>query len=474
MKVLFVTAEAAPFFKSGGLGDVAASLPKALCAQGADARVIMPLYSTIAQEFKQNMAYIGNFNVPLGWRNEYCGVCSLEHDETTYYFIDNERYFSRPYPYGQFDDGERFAFFSKAVLECLPHIDFMPDILHCNDWHTALIPTYLRCYYAHLESYWDIRSVFTIHNIQYQGMYGKELLSDLFGLPADYMGTLEFDDCLNLLKGAIETAHVVTTVSPTYAQEIKTPWYSHGLDSVLRANDFKLIGIINGIDTDQYDPHSDPALFARYSLKSLHRKKLCKEGLQSMLGLPVRADTPVIGMIGRLVAHKGLDLFAQVAEELVGENLQLVVLGTGDSQYEDMFRTLQARYPDKVSANITFSEDLARKIYSGADIFLMPSRSEPCGLAQLISMRYGTIPLVRETGGLRDTVESFNEFDGNGNGFSFGEYNAHDMMFTLRRALSFYATGQWKALVVNAMNCDFSWDESAKKYVETYAGLVND
>ncbi|MDD4797746.1 MAG: glycogen synthase GlgA [Eubacteriales bacterium] len=472
MKILFASAEVSPFFKAGGLGDVAGSLPKALGALGADVRVILPLYSTIPQEFRDAMTPVCNFNVPLGWRNQYCGVFELAHQGITHYFIDNEYYFRREQPYGQYDDGERFAFFSKAALAGLEHLGFMPDILHCNDWHTALMPVYLRCFYSRLERYWDIRAVFTIHNIQYQGIYDKALLGDVFGLPADMMDTMEFAGCINLLKGAIETAHVVTTVSPTYAGEIKTPQYAHGLDGVLRAHDHKLIGIINGIDNDDFNPDADAALFAHYTVQEPQNKAKCKKGLQSMLGLPVRADVPVVGMITRLVDHKGLDLVARVLDAMMGENLQLVVLGTGEARYEQLFRDLAGRYPDKVSASITFSDDLARKIYAGADIFLMPSQSEPCGLAQLISMRYGTIPLVRETGGLKDTVQSYDDGAGTGNGFSFTNYNADDMLYTLRRALSFYPTEHWQRLRRNAMSSDYSWAESAKAYLLTYDKLA--
>lgn len=472
MKILFASAEVSPFFKAGGLGDVAGSLPKALKSQGADIRVVMPLYSSIPQEFREKMTPVCNFNVPLSWRNQYCGVFELEHNGVTHYFLDNEYYFKRAYPYGQYDDGERFAFFAKAALECLEHLDFIPDVVHCNDWHTALMPVYLRCFYSHLEGYWDIRSVFTIHNIQYQGIFDKALLGDLFGLPVDFLSTMEFDGCINLLKGAIETAHVVTTVSPTYADEIKTPQYAHGLDGVLRANDHKLMGIINGIDKKDFNPAADPALFAHYTAKKPANKEKCKLGLQSMLGLPVRADVPVVGMISRLVNHKGLDLVAQVLDAMMGENLQLVVLGTGEAKYEELFRDMACRYPDKVSASIAFSNDLARKIYSGADIFLMPSKSEPCGLAQLISMRYGTIPLVRETGGLKDTVQSYNETDGSGNGFSFTNYNADDMLYTLRRALSFYQSEHWDKVMGNAMASDYGWATSAKEYMLTYKKLA--
>ncbi|MDD3242093.1 MAG: glycogen synthase GlgA [Eubacteriales bacterium] len=472
MKVLFASAEVSPFFKAGGLGDVAGSLPDTLCELGADTRVIMPLYSTIAAKYRDKMTYLCNFNVPLGWRNQYCGVFTLVHNGVTHYFLDNEYYFKRDYAYGQYDDAERFSFFSKAVLESLTHIGFMPDILHCNDWHTALIPTYLRCFYSHLPAYWDIRSIFTIHNIQYQGIYDKSLLGELFGLPADYLSTMEFEGCINLLKGAIETSHIVTTVSPTYAAQIKSPEYAHGLDGILRANDHKLIGIINGIDTREFDPQTDPALPAHFSAKKPANKLQCKLELQKMLGLPQREDVPVVGMISRLVDHKGFDLVEQVMESLVGENLQVVLLGTGEARYEDLFRNMAYRYPDKVSASIAFSNDLAHKIYAGADMFLMPSKSEPCGLAQLISMRYGTIPLVRETGGLKDTVQSFNEFDGTGNGFSFTNYNANDMLYTLRRALGFYHSPQWKRIVSNAMTSDYSWAESAKAYMGIYSRLT--
>ncbi len=476
MKVLFAASEAAPFFKSGGLGDVAGSLPAALGALGADVRVVLPLYQQVTPGHRAQMRFQGSYTVPLAWRQQYCGCFELKHGPVTYYFLDNEQYFKRPAAYGHFDDGERFAFFARAVLELPAFLDWWPDVLHANDWHTGLTPVYLRLLYADRPEYQRIKTVFTIHNIQYQGRYGAELLGDVFGLDhASAFGVLEWAGSLNLVKGAVVTADRVTTVSPTYAGEIQTPQYSHGLDGILRQNAGKLSGILNGIDVTSYNPADDLSLFANYtSADAAAGKASNKAGLQRMLGLNEDPAIPLLAVVSRLVDHKGMDLIARELHELMGENLQFVVLGTGDWRYEQLFLGMQQKCSWKMSAHITFSEDLARKIYAGSDLFLMPSQSEACGLSQLIALRYGSLPIVRETGGLKDTIESVDDASTRGNGFAFAPYNSGDMMFTIRRALEFFHEGgeKWQNLVARAMACDYSWNASARKYMEIYQELA--
>ena len=411
-------------------------------------------------------------HLSLGWRNEYCGLEKLEHDGVTYMFIDNERYFARDYPYGFFDDGERFAFFSRAILEIIPHIGFKPDIIHTNDWQTALVPVYYSTMYANREGYEGIKNIFTIHNIQYQGVYGKEILGDVFGLGEQHEQLLDFGGTLNLMKGAIECADVVTTVSPTYAEEILDPWFSHGLDPILRERQYKLHGILNGIDTDIYNPETDKAIAKNFSAKDPAGKKEDKGDLQREFSLPVRDDVPIIGMVSRLVSHKGLDLVKAVLDELLSTtDVQLVVLGTGDWEYENFFREIEARYPGKVGLRIAFIPDLARKIYAGCDMFLMPSKSEPCGLSQMLALRYGTLPIVRETGGLKDSITDSG--DGEGNGFTFKSYNAHDMLDAIRRSLGAYSDKKyWASLVERALECDNSWGRSAREYMRLYRETI--
>ncbi len=472
MKVLFVASEAAPFFKSGGLGDVAGSLPAKLAAGGAQVSAVMPLYSAIGEAWRSRMRFVTQFDVPLAWRRQYCGVFEMQMDGVTWYFLDNEYYFKRPGAYGQFDDGERFAFFSKAVLEMAWRLNEFPDVVHCNDWQTALVPVYLKTHYASWPEYRAIRTVYTIHNIQYQGQYDMATLSDVFALEPSRAGLVEYHDMLNLTKGAIVCCDRLTTVSPTYAAEILTDEVSHGLGAILRENRYKLQGILNGIDTTSYDPAQDKAIFAPYSAQDPAAKAVNKRNLQQMLELPVNDKVPVIGLVSRLVDHKGLDLISAVIDQLLDESLQLVVLGTGDWRYVQQFLDLQSSYPNKVSANIAFSDDLARKIYAGSDLFLMPSLSEPCGLSQLIALRYGAIPVVRETGGLADTIRSVGDDGEGGNGFSFAPYSGQDMLYTIRRALAFYRdTAKWEKLTRTAMACDFSWNESAKEYLEIYHKL---
>ena len=457
---------------SGGLGDVAGSLPKALRKRLVGCRVVMPLYSGIKQELRDRMQFITHITVPVSWRRQYCGIFEAKIDGVIFYFIDNEYYFKRDGIYGHYDDAERFAFFSRAVLEIIPHIDFKPDIIHTNDWQTALVPVYYSTMYANREGYEGIKNIFTIHNIQYQGVYGKEILSDVFGLGEQHEQLLDFGGTLNLMKGAIECADVVTTVSPTYAEEILDPWFSHGLDPILRERRYKLHGILNGIDMDIYNPETDKAIAKNFSAKDPAGKKEDKADLQREFSLPVRDDAPIIGMVSRLVSHKGLDLVKAVLDELLSTtDVQLVVLGTGDWEYENFFREIEARYPGKVGLRIAFIPDLARKIYAGCDMFLMPSKSEPCGLSQMLALRYGTLPIVRETGGLKDSITDSG--DGKGNGFTFKSYNAHDMLDAIRRSLGAYSDKKyWASLVERALECDNSWGHSAREYMRLYRETI--
>ncbi|MCI5838725.1 MAG: glycogen synthase GlgA [Christensenellaceae bacterium] len=470
--VMYVASECNPFVGTGGLADVAGSLPKALQKTGEyDVRVVLPLYKTTDEKLRRQFRFIGNINVPLGWRNQYCGVFSYFSEGVLYYFIDNEYYFKRDKLYGEYDDGERFAFFSKACLEIMPLIDFYPHILHCNDWQTALAPIYLKTLFYGKYKYKDIRAVFTIHNIEYQGKYGEECLGDLFGLPDYTKNMLEFDGCLNLMKGAMEVSDRVTTVSPTYAREILDAYFAHGLESVTNRNAFKLSGILNGIDEDYYNPKTDGKIFANYTKTSPAKKAENKKGLQEMLGLPVKDYAPVISMISRLVKHKGLDLVTCVIEELLHEDVQFVVLGTGDAVYESFFRYLAERYSGKMRFIAAFNKDLAAKIYAGSDIFLMPSKQEPCGLSQMIACRYGTIPVVRKTGGLADSIIPVTE--SNGIGYVFDNFNAHEMLFALKKAADDYKNKTlWQKYVKRAMGADFSWASSALEYEKLYDEIL--
>ena len=471
MKVLFASSEALPFMASGGLGDVAGSLPHALRKRLIGCRVVMPMYDTIRQELKDKMKFITHISVPVAWRRQYCGIFEAKHNGVIYYLLDNQYYFKRNTIYGHYDDAERFAFFSRAILEIIPHIDFKPDIIHCNDWQTALTPVYYSAMYAISPGYENIKTIFTIHNIQYQGIYGMELLQDVLGIPADKTSLLEYDGCVNFMKGAIECADKVTTVSQSYANEILDPWYSHGLDSILNERRYKLSGILNGIDTVGYDPETDKDIKANYSAADPSGKKEDKEELQKLMNLPVKPNVPIVGMVTRLVSHKGLDLVKGILDELLSKaEMQLVVLGSGDYEYESYFRWIAEKYPDKVGLRLGFVPDLARKIYAGADMFLMPSKSEPCGLSQMVALRYGTIPIVRETGGLRDSITDCG--DGKGNGFTFKSYNAHDMLDSIYRALTLYYNGDWNELVLRALNCDFSWGRSANAYIRLYKELL--
>lgn len=470
MKTLFVTSEAYPFAVSGGLGDVSGALPAALRSRFIGCRVVMPLYEDIKEEYKSQMKFLGSLSVPVSWRRQYCGVFEAKYNGVTYYLLDNQYYFKRKGLYGYYDDAERFAFFSRAALEILPLIDYKPDIIHCNDWQAALLPTYYHLFYSGMQGYENIKTVLTIHNIQYQGKYGREILGDVLGIPEDAASLLENDGCVNILKGGIETAHAVTTVSPTYAREILDPWYSYGLDSILKERSYKLRGIINGIDVDVYNPATDPMIAAPYSAEDRSGKAQNKRALQEQMGLPVREDIPLIGIVSRLVSQKGLDLVQYALPELMNQDIQLVILGSGDWAYESYFDEMAAKYPDKIGLKVGFIPALAHQIYAGADLFLMPSKFEPCGLAQLISLRYGTLPIVRETGGLKDTV--FDCGGQEGNGFTFQTYNGDDMKDAVLRAVALYHNKEaWEEAVTRAMNCDHSWGQSAGEYAKLYKEL---
>ena len=470
-KILFVASEARPFIATGGLADVIGSLPQALAKDPLyDIRVIIPLYSDIKQDQRRKMSFLGNIYVPLGWRNQYCGIFSCCENGVTYYFVDNEYYFKRPGCYGYYDDGERFAFFSRSVLEILPFVGFYPEVLHCHDWQAALAAVYLKTLYAKKPEYQPIRALFTIHNIEYQGKYSLDILGDLFGISNDYKYLLEYDGCINLMKAAIECSERFSTVSPTYAKEIQTAQYAHGLQDIICKNAFKLTGILNGIDVDSYNCEKDGALFANFTPEDLSNKQICKTELQKMLGLPVK-DVPIISMISRLVSHKGLELVKAVAEDILHEDVQFVLLGTGDSAYEEYFKDLGKRYEGKASVNIAFNGDLSRKIYSGSDIFLMPSVSEPCGLSQMIASRYATIPVVRETGGLYDSIKPYGA---GGNGFTFASCNPYDMLYVIHEAIDTYKNKtEWQNLMQKAATTDFSWARSAEEYKKLYEQTYN-
>ncbi|MDD4839675.1 MAG: glycogen synthase GlgA [Clostridia bacterium] len=470
MKILYVASEAGPFIRSGGLGDVAAALPKSIKALGHDVRIVIPFYKQdIPLSFQQTMAFVGSTFVELSWRRQYCGVYEASYDGVTYYFIDNEYYFNRKGLYGHFDDGERYAFFSRAILEILPVIDFFPDIIHSNDWQTALVPAFLDVFYRFTEEYQAIKTIFTIHNIEFQGKYDKCIIGDILGMPSWAHSIVENDNCANFMKAGIESANAVTTVSETYAEEILHPFYSYGLDGILENRKFKLFGVINGIDTNLYSPKTDKALFANYTSRSIIKKLDNKKGLCEMVNLPYKAERPVIAMVTRLTEQKGMDLVMAVIEQILSADLQIVILGKGDWKYEQALKDLEERYTNKFRAIINFSADIASKLYAGADMFLMPSKFEPCGLSQMLSMSYGTVPIVRETGGLKDSVIPFNPETGVGTGFTFVTYNSYDMLDAVWRAYALYKDKtKWDKLVKNTMNADFSWAKSAQKYIDIY------
>lgn len=474
MKVLYCASEALPFIATGGLADVAGSLPKALRSRRVACRVVIPLYDSISKELKDKMHFVTSISVPVAWRRQYCGIFEANVDGVTYYLIDNQYYFSRKGGiYGHFDDAERFSFFSRAVLEMLPHVDFKPDIIHSNDWQTALIPVYYRLFYANNEWFSGIKTLFTIHNIQYQGQYGKEILEDVFGIPNYSSQLLEFDNCVNLMKGAIECANWVSTVSPTYAEEILDPWFSHKLDPILKERSWKLSGILNGIDIDNYNPETDKDIYKNFGFETRADKAVNKQKLQERLTLEQNPDFPLIGVVTRLVSHKGLDLVKEAVDHImVNTNAQFAVLGSGDKEYEDYFRIMQEKYPGRFVLCLGFVPELSRKIYAGSDIFLMPSKSEPCGLSQMIALRYGSIPVVRETGGLKDSISDSG--DNKGNGFTFKTYNTGDMIYSLTRAINAFNEEKegWDILVQRAMECDNSWSKSAGAYINLYKNIL--
>lgn len=475
MQIVFASAECAPFVKTGGLGDVAGSLPAALVRAGAEVIVMVPKYATIKDEYKAQMEHFSDFYVSLGWRNEYCGLEKLEHDGVTYMFIDNERYFARDYPYGFFDDGERFAFFSKAITESLQHLPagFECDILHCNDWQTALAPVFLREFYQGLPLYDRVKTVFSIHNVAFQGQFSDTVMEDILGvahIPAA-ASQLRCDACsINYMLGALRYADAITTVSPTYANEIRTPEFGEGLDGVLRERSYALQGILNGIDVAGFDPATDKRIAANYTVEDRSGKAVCKAKLQEELGLEVRDDRPLMVMVTRLTRQKGMDLVMYALDRILAGGVQVAVLGTGDRDYEDGLRYFQDKYPGTMAARIEFDPALSQRMYAAADMFLMPSKFEPCGLSQIIAMRYGTLPIVRETGGLKDTVIPYNEFTGEGTGFSFSNFNGDEMGDAVFRAARLFWDNRdaWNQLVTQAMSQDFSWTRSADKYLDLY------
>ncbi len=475
MNILYVTSEAAPFCKTGGLADVAGSLPQALAENGDRVSVILPLYQSVADRWQDQLTFVKWTYVRLSWRSVYCGLFSIEKDNVTWYFVDNEYYFKRPDLYGYFDDGERYGFFSRAVTELLRDLPEKPDVVHCNDWQSALVPIYIHDEAVRDEFYKSFRTVITIHNIEYQGRYGRELLGDLFGLaPGWYSGgTMAYEEDINLLKGAIINADAVTTVSPTYAQELKYAYFAHGLENVIAMCDGELHGVLNGIDVKSYDPHKDKSILATYSPGKMAGKARDKEQLQQTMGLQVRADTPIVAMVTRLVSHKGLDLVCETLDSIMEKDVQFAVLGKGDAQYEAFFNYACQRYPGRVAVYLGYSDALARQIYAGADMFLMPSKSEPCGLSQMIAMRYGTVPIVRETGGLKDTVHAYEAWNGQGNGFSFANYNAGDMCHVVCEAIDLYHNNPdaFKTLQKRGMTEDFSWKRSAEAYHNIYQSI---
>ncbi len=477
MNILFTASECVPFIKTGGLADVVGSLAPVLAKEGHDVRVILPMYTSIAQEWQGKMQFVLHFDVQLGWRRQYCGVLMLKKDGVTYYFLDNKYYFGRPYIYGLGgDEYERYGFFCRAVLNALPLLEFHPDILHAHDWQSGMVPALLKIQYAHLPFYNNIKSIFTIHNLQYQGIFGIKEVQDVLGLGDGLWSSdkLECYGCANFMKAGLVYSDAISTVSPSYAEEITTAYYGERLDGLIRARRDSLYGVLNGIDVVEYNPETDPHIFQNYSLKNMKGKAENKRRLQEELGLEVNPDIPLIAMVGRLTNQKGLDLIDCVLSDMMQENLQLAVLGMGDARYTNLFSWAEGQYRGKMAARFAMDSVLAHKLYAGADFFLMPSLFEPCGLSQLIALRYGTIPIVRETGGLRDTVLSFNEYNQDGNGFTFLNYNAHDMLSVIRRALYYFENDKemLETLQKRGMQGDYSWTHSAKDYVAIYKKLL--
>lgn len=475
MKILYAAAESSPFIKTGGLADVAGSLPIALKEQGNDVRVVIPLYSQIKDKYKSKMEDVGFFYVDLNWRHQYAGVKKMDYEGVAYYFIDNEYYFNRNKVYGEVDDGERFIFFTKAVTQLLEYLNFKADIVHSNDWHTGLLPLYIKEFAKGSDFYKGMKTVYTIHNMKYQGVFPNSILGDVAGLPYDYYNEegLKYFDNINMMKAGIVYCDLLTTVSKSYASEIKYPYYGEGLEGIIAKHHYKLHGVVNGIDYNKYNPKTDQKIDVNYSIKTLNDKVKNKRSLQKRYGLEVNDDIPLIGMVTRLVAMKGLDLVAYILDELLQEDVQIIVLGTGDQEYEDMFNFFQYTYANKLASRIYFSEDESHQIYAGSDIFLMPSLAEPCGISQLISLRYGTIPVVRETGGLQDTIEPYNQYTQEGNGFSFRNQNAHELLFVLKDALNLYKDKKvWHKLMVSAMKSKNDWEKSSQEYLDLYRAIM--
>ena len=475
IKVLFAASECNPFAATGGLGDVIGSLPAALNgSEKCEVRVILPLYESMAKVYREQLTYVCHINVPVAWRSQYCGLLSLNRDGVVYYFVDNEYYFKRANLYGYYDDGERFAFFSRAVLELLPYLDFKPDIIHSHDWQTALVPIYYKLFYLYREDCGGKRMVFSVHNIEYQGVYSANILEDVLGIPNYEFPSLAYGGNINLMKGALDYCDQIVTVSPTYAQQLTDSYYAHGLEGVIVKNRHKIAGILNGIDTALYDPATADSLFANYDVRNLEGKAECKRKLQFMLSLPVSPDVPLIAVISRLVAHKGLDLVRYAMGELLKKDVQLVILGQGDPYYEQYFSHIQELSPGKVCTIIAYNKDLAQKLYAAADIFLMPSRAEPCGLGQMIACRYGAVPVVRATGGLKDSIADCGDGD-RGNGFVFEGYDVNEMNRAVSRAVGLYRDYReiFESVRKRAMESDFSWKASAVEYVKIYEKVFN-
>ncbi|WP_066174853.1 glycogen synthase GlgA [Bacillus marinisedimentorum] len=474
MNILFAASEGYPFSKTGGLGDVIGALPKELAKEGADVQVVLPKYASIPEQFAEDMTYIASLTVPVGWRNQYCGLFSLEKDGVLYYFIDNEYYFKRPDSYGYYDDGERFAFFSRAILEIIPFLEKKPDVLHLHDWQTAMASLLLKAHYRYHPDYQQIKTVFTIHNLRYQGVFPHSVLHDLYDLSNMYFHPdgVEYYGNVNFMKAGIVYSDAVTTVSPSYAEEIQTPYYGEGLDGLLRKHNGKLTGILNGIDTDLYNPNTDSSLYVQYE-HDLEAKAQNKVQLQRELGLEENRNKPMIVLISRLTDQKGIDLILHVMAEMASLDMQFVVLGTGEKRYEEGFRQSGEHFRENLSVHLMFDDSFARKLYGASDILLMPSVFEPCGISQLLALRYGSLPIVRETGGLKDTVKPHNRFTGEGHGFSFANYNAHELLFTIERAIHLYHERPqvWKRMARRALELDFSWNASSLEYLKLYHSL---
>ncbi|QKE75174.1 glycogen synthase GlgA [Arthrobacter citreus] len=471
VNVLYIVSECVPFVKSGGLADVAGALPKYLNKLNMNVRVMLPFYSLIPAKYREEARLVKELSINLGWRKQYCGLFELKVEGTTYYFIDNEYYFNRDKLYGHYDDGERYAFFSLAAIECIKELDFIPDVIHCHDWHTAMIPFFMKEYDALKDINPKMKSVFTIHNLQFQGVFSKVVMDDILGIDEQYFSDdyLKFYDCINFMKAGIISSDIVTTVSPTYKEEIKHEFFGEQLDGLLREQDHKLFGIVNGIDETIYNPATDQKIHANYDEFTIENKAENKLKLQESLALKTDENIPVIAMVSRLTSQKGIDLITHVFPQIMDHNVQVIILGTGEEEFENFFKAMEHNYYDKVRAYIGFDESFAHQIYAGADLFLMPSLFEPCGLGQLIAMKYGCVPIVRETGGLNDTVQSYNEETKSGNGFTFTNFNAHDMLHTIERGLSVYEDKKnWKSVRKNAINRDSSWLKSAKEYAKLY------